>query len=77
MPDGTYKLQTGTIKGIKPGEYIVTVVAFSRIPEPGMSAAEAAASRLAPAKYGSKETSDLKITIVPGENHHDIEMHSR
>ena len=71
---GAYRLQTGANKSLAPGDYIVTVAAFSRPLEPGMSQEQIEAARLSPIKYGSKETSGLKFTVVPGSNRIDIAM---
>jgi len=35
------------------------------------------AARLAPTRYGSKDTSGLKVKITPGVNVFNIEMKSR
>jgi hypothetical protein len=66
---GRYTLDTGIKEGIKPGDYIATVVATAPPPDdktPGQ--------RVTPDKYGSKETSDKKVTVVAGNNDIPLEL---
>jgi hypothetical protein len=75
-PDGSYSLRTGQgdlrqVDGgtVVPGDYIVTV-SITAPPAEGSRIAEGGPSIAGPslvaAKYGSKETSDLKRTVVAG-----------
>ena len=71
-PDGTFEVQTGANKSLAPGDYHVTVVAFSQFVGPGMTPEQVEAVRIAPKKYASKETSGLKFTVAPGANQFDL-----
>ena len=63
-PDGKYSMETGSVEGIKPGEYAVTVTAFQKAqngkPIPKLST---------PEKYSKAESSDLKAVIEAGKSH--------
>ena len=65
--DGTYELHTGGDKGLKPGDYRITVVRTDNPPAaPGKAPPM---GRLAtPEKYSRLQTTDLQATIKPGAN---------
>lgn len=68
-PNGRYVAMTSeTIKGLLPGEYIVTVSAF-KTPIADLSPAKSAsADNLAvPARYTDPKTSPLKLTVAAGD----------
>jgi hypothetical protein len=75
FPDGSYRLKTGSRKGLAPGEYIVTIVAI-RV---GASESDelAAGERLTPERYARTETSDLRRTVKPGKNDIDLALTSQ
>lgn len=60
---GNYKVSTGSTAGMSPGEYLVTVVSTGPAP-----AEEVPGPLLTPPKYGTKQTTDLKVTIKAGSN---------
>ncbi|HTN75245.1 MAG TPA: hypothetical protein VL096_08360 [Pirellulaceae bacterium] len=68
---GKFALSTGANAGLKPGDYVVTIVATGPPPSDMIPGA-----LLTPAKYGSKDKSDLKATVVAGKNHFKLEMKS-
>lgn len=61
--DGSFYAMTGTDKGLKIGDYVVTVVNQTT-----PAASGEFAKLLSPEKYASPATSDLKVTIKPGTN---------
>lgn len=75
-PDGAYDVRTGSVRGLAPGEYVVTVSANgppitkrgSDLPLPG--------KLLTPKKYSTSRTSDLRATVQPGENTLNFELTS-
>lgn len=75
--DGSYTLSSGDEQGIPPGDYIVVVI-IGEIQDPAKlgAAAPLPPKQFAPAKYGRKETSDLKFTIKPGHNVVDLPLKS-
>ena len=65
--DGTYELSTGGEKGLKPGEYRITVVRTENPPStPGK--APSIGRLITPEKYSRLETTDLQATIELGAN---------
>ncbi len=66
-PDGTFQAMTGSDRGLKVGDYTVTVV-DQTIPA-GLGEM---VKILTPPKYASPATSDLKATIKPGGNAFDF-----
>ena len=74
---GGYTAQTGTIKGLAPGDYLVTVQAMGPMPPPTPQDPEPLPASLLPAKYSAKETSGLRCTVPPGGTTYDIELKSQ
>jgi hypothetical protein len=73
--NGGYTIETGTAKGLPPGDYIVMVVATKPVtPIPG--APEQAPELITPAKYGTRETSDLRCTVKAGSNRVNFDLKS-
>lgn len=62
--DGKYRVETGGTKGIKPGEYSVTVAAYAK----GKNGGERAPNLIIPQRYLQPETSGLKAEIGSGTN---------
>jgi hypothetical protein len=66
---GNYSLSTGTDSGLAPGKYIAIVVATKDPPQPyDKTGAEVPPIPITPAKYGSTNSSDLKIEVKAGKN---------
>ena len=77
-PDGTYSLQSsGSMKGLKPGDYIATVSHRSGRPSPGMTIAQIQALEMVPVRYTVPEASDLHLYIEAGENHIDLDLRTQ
>jgi hypothetical protein len=71
---GNYAVKTGRESGLKPGSYVVTVVATG---EPSKGMDESPGELLTPARYGNVEQSDLKFEVKAGENKIDIPLTSQ
>jgi hypothetical protein len=66
---GNYSLSTGTDIGLAPGKYIAIVVATKDPPQPyDKTGAEIPPVPITPAKYGSTNTSDLRVEVKAGKN---------
>ncbi len=76
-PGGRYELKTGSTKGLPAGEYIVTVVATGPKPKTPPGATPIPGPLLTPTSYGTKNISDLRFTIHPGENEINIALSSK
>ena len=63
---GRFTVMTGTSKGLKPGEYIVTVQKIGEIPKGDPLAPEKPPPMLTPPKYANVKTSPLKYTAPGG-----------
>jgi len=75
-PRGTYLLRPRQSETIPPGEYIVTVKAFSGMPTEQMSSAEINALLITPKRYHNKKTSGLPFSVGSGDNTIDIHLTS-
>jgi hypothetical protein len=75
--DGTYALKVGAEPTLPPGEYIATVAA-NQPPTPSKipGAPPLPGPPITPAKYRTKQTSDLKKTVEKGKNTIDLELKS-
>lgn len=73
---GHYRLKTQHADTVQPGEYIVTVKAFSRMPTEEMSSAEIDALLVTPESYHQRESSGLSFSVAPGDNTIDIQLTS-
>src|SRR5262245_19879075 len=66
---GNYSLSTGTDVGLAPGKYIAIVVATKDPPQLyDKTGAEIPPIPITPAKYGSTNSSDLRIEVKAGKN---------
>ena len=75
--DGSYSINTGSTKGLDPGEYSVTVSVVRTAPEPDGGYQSAPGQTLISAsRYGDKDKSDLKATVEPGKNVFDYDLGS-
>lgn len=63
---GRFTVMTGPLKGLKPGDYIVTVQKTGPIPKGDLSAPEVAPPLLTPPRYTNVKTSPLKYTAPGG-----------
>ena len=70
---GNYTLQTGTDKGLTPGNYQVTVVA-NDVVEPAQEFASPIPKLITPAKYSSVSTSGLTAEVKPGSNTFNFDL---
>jgi hypothetical protein len=71
--DGRYRITTGRERGLAAGDYIVTVVATERPPG---RIGESYGKLISPARYASKEKTDLKFAVQLGANHIDLPLRS-
>jgi hypothetical protein len=62
--DGEFQMETGSVEGVKPGEYIVTVTAYQKSKTNGKPMPKLAT----PERYSKAESSELKVTIGTGNN---------
>ena len=66
---GNYSLSTGTDVGLAPGKYVAVVVATKEPPQLyDKTGAEIPPIPITPGKYGSTNTSDLRIEVKAGKN---------
>ena len=63
---GRFTIMTGSLQGVKPGEYIVTVQKTGEIPKGDPLAPEAPPPMLTPPQYANVKTSPLKYTAPGG-----------
>jgi hypothetical protein len=74
--DGAYDVRTGSVRGLAPGDYVVTVSANGPpITKPG-SDLPLPGKLLTPKKYSTSQTSDLRATVQPGDNTLNFELTS-
>jgi hypothetical protein len=72
--DGSYDVRTGSVRGLAPGDYVVTVSANgppvtkpgSDLPLPG--------KLLTPKKYSTSQSSDLRANVQPGDNNLNFDL---
>lgn len=65
--EGEFRMETGSIEGIKPGEYAVTVTAFQKSEKTGKPIPKLAT----PEKYSTPELSELKV-VINGEGNDNL-----
>jgi hypothetical protein len=71
---GRYELQTGSARGLKPGNYNVTVrVVEIDAPAPGQQGPPASTMLVAP-RYGLATTSGLEAHVAEGANQIDFDL---
>jgi hypothetical protein len=75
--DGSFHLQTATIQGVVPGEYVATVSYRRGRPSPGMSDREIESLEKVPVRYCKQNTSDLRFDVKPGDNSAELKMTSK
>jgi hypothetical protein len=73
-PSGRYSMKTGDQVGLKPGEYVVTVVK-SKVPD--MTSRNPVVTMLTPPKYADRAKTDLKVTVRSGSNTLPLELKSK
>ena len=73
---GHYRLKSQSADTVQPGEYIVTVKAFSSMPKEEMSSDEIEALLISPDRYHERESSGLTFAVAPGDNTIDIQLTS-
>jgi hypothetical protein len=72
---GNYTMQSGTVPGVAPGKYKVTIVAVEAVaPVPGQP--EAAPKLLTPAKYNNPDTSELTADVSSTQKTFDFNLKS-
>ena len=74
---GSYKLQTGSAEGVKPGNYVATVSHRRGRPSPGMTIAQIEALEIVPVRYTTAEASDLRHKVAAGDNQIDLDLVSK
>lgn len=72
-PDGGYAARTGSLDGLRPGDYAITVSAFEA-PEPATGFVEKMPQALTPARYASPETSGLNCSVRQSSGVYDIQL---
>ena len=65
--DGTFTLSSSTGEGVVPGEYQVLI-------QPPIAEGGERGKATVPPRYQRVETSDLRYTVKPGENHVEIKL---
>ncbi|NQT37842.1 MAG: hypothetical protein HQ581_10155 [Planctomycetes bacterium] len=71
--DGSYRISTGTQRGLPPGQYRVTVTAYKT--RTGRDEQEAPIPEfLTPVRYNNPETSGLTADVEPGGNRFDFTL---
>ena len=75
---GNYEVYTGREPGLRPGDYVVTIVAQSapKIAKTELGGPPPAGEAITPAWYGSIESSTLKFEVEPGANDINLELTS-
>ncbi len=73
-PKGRYVIHTAGSQGLIPGEYIATIVAFSKEPWLGITTEQVEQIRLAPRQYSDPKTSTARFRVAEGANECDIHM---
>lgn len=63
---GRFTVMTGTRRGLKPGEYIVTVQKIAEVSRPDSLAPEMPPRLLTPLQYANPKTSPLRYTAPGG-----------
>ncbi len=63
--NGAYRVETGSIEGMKPGQYTVTIAAYA---EPQGGDGDAAPRLAVPKRYLDKQASGLSADISQGPN---------
>jgi hypothetical protein len=72
---GKYAMNTGSTKGLEPGEYVVTVRVVEIEPPPPGGYNNAPAQKLiTPARYEDRERTDLKAQVERGSNTIDLKL---
>jgi hypothetical protein len=72
---GEYKLSTGSVKGVTPGEYVVTISATQLVKSPTGGAA--GGKRITDPSYANAGTSGFKFKVEPGSNEYNLALNSR
>jgi hypothetical protein len=76
--DGKYRLRTfANGDGAVPGDYVVSMSAYVRVPAAtgsGQPAAPPKTKWLIPKKYGSSRTSGLTVTVVPTQQELNFDL---
>lgn len=72
--EGHYTIKTGDQEGLKPGEYVVTVVATTPPPPENPSGF---GKLLTPERYGTVEKSGLEYTVSTGHNRIDLRLKTK
>jgi hypothetical protein len=74
--EGYYSVQTGSERGIVPGEYQVTIIANEPSAQLDTGGPPPLGKSIVPQRYRSKATSGLLVTVEPGSNEIDLELSS-
>ncbi len=75
-PDGAFAIRSGSMEGLEPGDYIVTVQSRGDVIVSPRGGEPMPGKLLTPQKYTSSKTSDLRATIKPGKNELNLELKS-
>lgn len=76
-PNGQYTVQTNNRVGLSPGDYVITAVALEPSEPPSSPLAMPSPGKpLAPRRYASVDSSDLRHTVEPGPNRIDLKLNS-
>lgn len=74
-PDGAYTVQTGNSRGLKPGEYRVTIDVLEFEPPPPGGYVNAPGFRvLNPPEYRDRETTPIVVRVESGTNEIDLDV---
>ena len=76
QPDGRYSARTGSLAGLRPGEYAVTVSAYEAS-GPTTGFVEKTPRAITPARYANPETSGFRYTLGASGGSFDLELNSK
>jgi len=76
-PEGQYTVQTNNREGLTPGNYAITVVALEPSTAPSSPMGMPSPGKpLAPRRYATVDSSDLRHAVEPGPNRIDLQLTS-
>ena len=77
-PGGQYEIRTGRADGLTAGEYDITVQVTVMPETPGGDPnVEPLPELITPARYGTREQTDLRFTVKPGRNRIDLALSTK
>ena len=74
---GNFTLSSGADRGVRPGDYVVTVTATQLIPDKSNPSGPASGRRITDARYANAKTSGFQFTVEPGRNDFHLALQSK